>query len=272
MVKRRKNMKTSSTENRAKAEYRFPSFVTCGGFLPETVTIQPDPDVADFPSIFSGTLGTERLAGKAWRVPPHIAFANLRVEDPQSVAAFIKQHGVLLYADRHEKDSLHDAGFRKAFRERAEDLAAYQGFLQLAWDGEHSSFDLMEDQIEAGIVTRVHVRDGVVSLETPALWTFICFLFLRDFTAGKLGICANPDCPARYFKKKRSTQKFCEAGPCVAYAQRQYALRWWNVEGKARRQKRTRNQTSTGKNTKSQPRAVRTGKRKKVTADDTGFR
>lgn len=242
MVKQQHSTKTSSTDSRAKSAYRFPSFITCGGFLPETVTIQPnpDPDVGDFPYVFSGILGDERLAGKAWRVPPHIAFVNLRVEDPQSVAAFIKQYGVLLYADRREKDPLHDAGFRKAFSEKAVDLAAHRGFLRLAWDGEHSSFGLMEDQIEAGIVTRVHVEDGVVSLETPALWTFICFLFLRDFTAGKLGICENPDCPAPYFKKKRRTQKFCEAGPCVAFANQQYALRWWNAKGKKRREQQQR--------------------------------
>ena len=240
MVKHNHSTKTSSTNSRAKSEAEFfPSFITCGGFLPETLTIQlnSDPKGADPPYILSGTLSDERLAGKAWRVPPHIAFANLRVEDPQSAAAFIKQYGVLLYEDRHEKKPSHDAGFRKAFNERGDDLAAFQGFLRLAWDGEHANFSTIEDQVEAGIVTRVHVDGGIVSLETPALWTFICFSFLLDFTAGKLGICENPDCPAPYFKKKRKTQKYCEAGPCVAFAQRQYALHWWNTKGKKRREK-----------------------------------
>jgi hypothetical protein len=47
--------------------------------------------------------------------------------------------------------------------------------------------------------------------------------------------CQNPDCPAHYFLAKRRSQKFCERGDCTAYAQRKYALKWWNDEGQKRR-------------------------------------
>jgi hypothetical protein len=52
--------------------------------------------------------------------------------------------------------------------------------------------------------------------------------------------CHNPDCPAPYFLAKRRSQKFCERGDCTAYAQRKYALKWWNNEGRERRAKRSR--------------------------------
>lgn len=55
----------------------------------------------------------------------------------------------------------------------------------------------------------------------------------------RLAICRNPDCPAPYFTAKRSDQKYCERGECTAYAQRSYALGWWNREGNTRRKKRS---------------------------------
>ena len=34
-----------------------------------------------------------------------------------------------------------------------------------------------------------------IGLITNDLWKFISYLFLRDFVAGKIGVCGNPDCP-----------------------------------------------------------------------------
>lgn len=48
--------------------------------------------------------------------------------------------------------------------------------------------------------------------------------------------CHNPDCLAPYFLAKRRSQKYCERGDCTAYAQRQYALKWWYAKGEKRRQ------------------------------------
>jgi hypothetical protein len=66
--------------------------------------------------------------------------------------------------------------------------------------------------------------------------------------------CHNPDCPTPYFLARRKSQKFCERGACTAYAQRQYALKWWNAEGKKRRAKELRRRGSHGNSEK--PRAV----------------
>jgi hypothetical protein len=48
-------------------------------------------------------------------------------------------------------------------------------------------------------------------------------------------VCANPDCTARYFLAKRSTQRYCEQGECTRFAQRRHALNWWRTKGKVRR-------------------------------------
>jgi hypothetical protein len=56
----------------------------------------------------------------------------------------------------------------------------------------------------------------------------------------RLAICLNPDCAAPYFMAKRSDQKYCERGECTAYAQRKYALEWWNREGKESRRRKVK--------------------------------
>ena len=122
-------------------------------------------------------------------------------------------------------------------------LEQLQEELRGAWDNDwewHKAYvRLLQEQIEFG--TAVTVRPGgSVLLTTADPWTFICFLFVQDFLADRLGFCGNPDCPARYFRKKRKTQKYCEQGPCVQYAQRQYSLDWWNRKGKKIREKKTK--------------------------------
>ncbi|HEV2022314.1 MAG TPA: hypothetical protein VGQ94_07270 [Terriglobales bacterium] len=66
--------------------------------------------------------------------------------------------------------------------------------------------------------------------------------------------CGNPQCPAPYFLAKRETQRYCERGECTAYAQQQYALKWWDKEGWKRR---------AAKAAKSRKRRSRHGTRKK---------
>jgi hypothetical protein len=48
-------------------------------------------------------------------------------------------------------------------------------------------------------------------------------------------VCANPECPARYFLARRSTQRYCERGECTRFAQRRHALTWWRTKGKFRK-------------------------------------
>jgi hypothetical protein len=64
---------------------------------------------------------------------------------------------------------------------------------------------------------------------------------------GRFAICDNPDCPAGFFLSKRSDQKYCERGECTGYAQRLYALKWWNREGKASRKRKAGRKTGSKK-------------------------
>jgi hypothetical protein len=233
MVKQDESSKTSSTNELT--AYKFEGFIISGGFLPKTSETTTRQDPTGTPGyVVSGEVGLEYRSAHEWREPPHIAFANLRIEDPRSAEAFIKRYGVV-----HVRDRILDAEGRPTGRFAIDSakLLAMQNDLRNAWKGSQFELKVLEYHLEQ-IAVIVTVVTGDVQLWPKDLWTLICFMFLRDYTAGLLGICGNPNCPAPYFKKKRRTQKICEAGPCVAYAQRQYSLAWWNREGKKKRKKK----------------------------------
>lgn len=136
------------------------------------------------------------------------------------------------------------------FRGRLAHFELAQILLREAWRGSayvvdvflktelDDGFNLRAFDVLAGRDTTPNHR-AEIFMETEDLWKFICFLFLLDWTRGRIGVCGNPECPAPYFLKKRSTQKVCELGPCSEWAQRQYALKWWNKEGRKRRAKKS---------------------------------
>jgi hypothetical protein len=219
-------------------------------------TASPDSKEQPGGYVISGTLDKQRFGGEStWREAPHIAFANLRVEDPKAVDAFIKRYGVLkdsfLDKDPEEAEAVgvmrqlgvppFESPPSETFSMDSMLLEQLQDGLCQAWYTDwhsHKGYvsDLQE-HIEFGTTVNV-LSPGVVVLRTIDQWTFICFLFLRDFMAGRLGVCGNPDCPARYFVKKRRTQMYCQQGPCVQYAQRRYSLDHWNRKGKKEREKK----------------------------------
>ena len=93
---------------------------------------------------------------------------------------------------------------------------------------EHGPVNIMPPFPPRPLVVSVN-RFGAFELVADVLWSFIRLLFLRDYGAGRIGVCLNPDCPVPYFVKSRRTQTICEKGDCVAWAQRQHALRWWRT-------------------------------------------
>jgi hypothetical protein len=105
---------------------------------------------------------------------------------------------------------------------------------EIGWN----TFDLEESHFKVGLFPGQ--RYDEIDLTTDDLWKFISYLFLRDFLAGKIGICGNPDCLTRYYLKSRSDQKFCQSGKgeCTAYAQRQYALKWWHEKKQGKKAKK----------------------------------
>jgi hypothetical protein len=93
-------------------------------------------------------------------------------------------------------------------------------------------------------------RQWRVSLEPPRILPhdrnlrgFLAFAVLIYLPL--LAVCGNPGCPVRYFVGRRRDQKYCESGDCTAYAQRQYALKYWNRKGKHRRAEKSKQEKKT---------------------------
>jgi hypothetical protein len=107
--------------------------------------------------------------------------------------------------------------------------------LRAAWRGdEHVLASYQRSMATIITPTKKHIE-----IKTHDFLGTITLLFLRDYWAGRIGICANQKCPNPYFIRKRKTQKYCEAGPCTGEAQRQQKLNWWNRVGKIRAKKET---------------------------------
>jgi len=129
----------------------------------------------------------------------------------------------------------HQENLRRAWRyQRTGDQGKDLNHVQMAigwnfWDERTFIVNVWPDQ-----------RYDEIDLTTNDLWSFIGYLFLRHFVAGKIGVCGNPDCLVPYYLKSRSSQKYCESGPCTEYAHRQYALNWWHETGEKRRTKKRR--------------------------------
>jgi hypothetical protein len=197
-----------------------------------------------------GTLGAERSDVARWTEPPHKRLANLLTRDtrtgeltprpvsgladPKAMEAFVRRYGVL--CGRVDETS-------GRFDEDAATFAEAQDTLRRAWMGDREAMRGIEAQIQDALEANPSVRAGGIELATENLWSLICMLFLLDHAGGKTAVCANPDCPAPYFLRKRKDQKFCEMGQCTAHAQRQYALKWWRKEGPERRAKRLKEQS-----------------------------
>jgi hypothetical protein len=147
-----------------------------------------------------------------------------------AMEAFLKKYGV--FSGLVEEN----AG---SFDEDAANFTDAQDALRKAWAGDSGAINEIEWQVKYALEAQPSVRAGCVELTTDNLWSLICVLFLLDRAAGKTAVCANPDCPAPYFLRRRKDQKFCERGPCSAYAQRLYALGWWKRKGYDLRAKRS---------------------------------
>ena len=185
--------------------------------------------------------------------------------DPQEVESFVQRYGILrgeispedmrvedsdlIAAGVYDDDEKWFAYFNTAegrarlgqvpliFREGFPKFGEAQRLLRAAWSADVIA--RAEISVQLGEFKLEPFDSEGIAVGTSSLWSFTCFLLMYDYRAGRIGICANPECPAPYFLKKRSTQKVCELGPCSEWAQRQYALKWWNKEGRKRRGKKS---------------------------------
>src|SRR5712691_10712216 len=87
MVKQQEEAKTSCTRS---GEYKFPKGVVVPiAWLPETTNTTVYQDGPNVSFEISGMLRKDTTEER-WPEPPYVRFANLRVNDPQAVEAFIK--------------------------------------------------------------------------------------------------------------------------------------------------------------------------------------
>jgi hypothetical protein len=244
MVEQKHEAKTSSSQ---RAEYSFPCSILPVSIVGMTESVVDDLGgyVITYVQPMNATEPSFKVVkASRWPEPPHVAFANLHADDPRAAEAFIKRYGMLRTKDPGGQSI--DSGTFTTLQKRLRHVWTSECLDIEPWAGVEIN-GVVEDAwaeivraADKGFDTDVFVSGGFVRLQPKDLWATICFLYLRDAQAGKLGVCGNPDCPARYFRKKRKTQKFCEAGPCTDYARRKYALRYWNTEGKKKRDKQAK--------------------------------
>jgi hypothetical protein len=172
------------------------------------------------------------------RQPLHAAFANMR-DGPEEVKAFSKRWAVRPV----DSDPLEPL------------LIPIRNLIRVAWRA-GSSLDTISKgparlhpeialliskhelaPIESAVTARIRVTAGRTEVVPDHWWQTAWLLYLRDREQGKTAICANPDCPAPYFIRKRRTQKFCESG-CVEYGAAQRSQRWWQLHGAEWRSRR----------------------------------
>jgi hypothetical protein len=277
MVKQQKPSKTSSAHEwhlaRGEKRYEIKTSIKYEALLPRNTELHINSDgdyAADadegalvrFVEVknryaIAGTLGDERPNASRWNEMPHEAFANLRLDDTKAVAAFVKTRGVLwgivvdgstadLWLGSLEEKQLFPSGRETEWSQRdsparflegSTRLFEYQQLIRRAWTGDSAAAREIEKIALRDLEINPSVDTRGVTLVAKKLGSLIFVLFLRDCGAGKCGVCSNPDCPARYFLKSRKTQKFCESGPCVTYARRRYALKYWHDKGAKRRAK-----------------------------------
>jgi hypothetical protein len=170
-------------------------------------------------------------SGVTQSAQPHEEFANLK-DDDQSIEQFTRRWGVL------SKLPMVDAM-----------RAGWRDTLRKAWRGDGVALKEVQGWSTRYMVASLSFSGGRIEMESEHLIGSIFILFLRDHLAGKAAVCENEECEGqRYFVKAKATQKFCGHPKCTAFAQKQYALKWWNEEGKQQReQRRKKAQRKAGK-------------------------
>lgn len=161
-----------------------------------------------------------------------------------------------------EVANLHDRGAERFWanwpfrKESSESLYEMRDELRQLWDPG------MSDEDRSSILDQwvnyrhpglrgIGYRHWRVSLQPPRILpdlknlrgvlAFAVLLYLSQ-----LAVCGNPGCPVKYFLGRRRDQKYC-GGDCTNYAQRQYALKYWNREGKRRRAEKSKETRRTKK-------------------------
>jgi hypothetical protein len=203
---------------------------------------------------YSNKLTVRLRAGRNPNIkePPHEAFANMQ-DDRAAAWAFYDRWGPLMTESPTSPEQLESFYRAKNFPCPVIDLELRTALRQ-AWRGEKAGegelpVRYIEDSAGRYMKFSWIFKAGKAELVAEDLWSAICVLFLRDRAAHKTAVCENPDCPAPYFIRKRKTQKFCEAGPCVEYGARLRANKWWKAHGNEWRDTKRQKSNRKGKRT-----------------------
>jgi hypothetical protein len=255
MVTKQTPTKTSSAVKTVRrGAYAFQSVIKADWQLP----LEPELGSHMQQNLAGGLMGYVILAKRGgitadparWKTPPHRVFVNLPVSsspelgmeivEPKALLGFCKRYGFLYdhtvnnrrvlkvetSASLESISSMIGGYGSTEFRELI-DMKS-QAVLKYAWkSGDRRALEEIAKFTATSLQAQVDITAGTVVIKVANAWTMICMLVLRDHAAGKTAVCANPECPAPYFLKSRKTQRICEAGECVAWAQRNYALKWW---------------------------------------------
>jgi hypothetical protein len=190
-----------------------------------------------------------------WKEPPHVVLANLPdAPDPTGgmlqgqgskealarfvewasgpgarvIEAFIKRYGPL-FGNRYEGDVRRSPEFHQqvyAFNQLRETL-------QRAWAGEAAAIKTIRGlRVLRPQPVLLTVDENGLVVQVTKLEHFISLLFLRDCKNGVTCVCANPDCPARYFLRERAGQQFCSHKCAVLINVRRFRERQKSTEVK----------------------------------------
>lgn len=193
------------------------------GHLPESIQIE------ESKRSVCGELGQKLIDPRRWKELPHECLANVHrnhegVCDPHGIEAFLRKYGPLMGRTGVTTSD---------FSENWSNFTYYQEILRRAWKNDSESLEDVKAQLEVLDVAKAKMESGRFVLETINLWTYLCFFFMRDFSAGKAKVCESPDCPTPYFIEQRRGQKYCSHVCAV----RENVRRFRRAEVKARQHK-----------------------------------
>jgi hypothetical protein len=184
----------------------------------------------DFPEDINGVTSEEFADAARWRVPPHVALANLtqvnypKLTHRQRVVEFIKTYGVL-----GTKFSLvFEPG--ATFNMSMTMFTFLQQALQRAWQRPTAenlhylwiSGHWNERERKHFRIPLAFTPQQRLELLPADLWTYIRLLFIRDSSEHLARICANKNCKHPYFIANRKDKHLCSPACRNAANQRNF--------------------------------------------------
>ena|SRR5215469_12636544 len=186
-----------------KSYYELNAAIRYYGLIPKDVRIENNHITGSLPYLrvwHAVQSASERpFAFSRWKEPPHVVFANLRLDtgDLGPALKFTRDYGYIsgrVHGDRYRVD--------------LSELKVRQQLVHDAW-GPGGEIDLAVDLMIPNRRLSLHIGAKESEIAVDSLWTLIEILVLRDLAAENTNLCANPDCPAPYFLTTRKGQKFC---------------------------------------------------------------